>query len=270
MSKDGTAWRITAKMQGEANVCRVLKQYPEKIGRTLLSLIKQEARGMGVELARFTRPPGFGDKWKKAGEKAVAGDIAKVYATPSDAYKEIQKVDQKMADKFWGNVTNNRFTRAATILQKSGSAWADLPMGRLNPAIHKANRNDRGQVKIKKPAQVVTGDKPRDRYIAKKQRMVGYAKAAWINAAKAIGGRVRGAAQWVTRHKTSPGTAIVREGDKPSVTLTNHLDYAEAATTAETVSLALENAQARLRKALATSLRKVNEKTNQHLNRKAS
>ena len=42
-----------------------------------------------------------------------------------------------------------------------------------------------------------TSPKARDAYIAKIQKRVGFAKGTWINAAKAIGGRVRGSVQWV-------------------------------------------------------------------------
>ena len=96
---------------------------------------------------------------------------------------------------------------------------------------------------------------------------MGFAKGAWINAAKAIGGRVRGSEQWVTRHKHSPGTATVKTGTKPSVTLINSLDYIDDVTTYKTVSHALEVVAGRLRKALATSLRKINDCTNRVLGR---
>ena len=56
-------------------------------------------------------------------------------------------------------------------------------------------------------------------------------------------------------------------GDKASVTLVNNLDYIDDVTTYKTVSLALEVAAGRLRKALATSLRKINDRTNRALGR---
>ena len=56
-------------------------------------------------------------------------------------------------------------------------------------------------------------------------------------------------------------------GDKASVTLVNNLDYIDDVTTYKTVSLALEIAAGRLRKALATSLRKINDRTNRALGR---
>ena len=41
--------RYTARMQGRFTVARLLRRYPEKIGRSLESLVKQEARGLAVE-----------------------------------------------------------------------------------------------------------------------------------------------------------------------------------------------------------------------------
>jgi hypothetical protein len=124
-------------------------------------------------------------------------------------------------------------------------------------------------VKRKEPAQIVTNRKALDTYIAKVQRRVGFAKGVWINAAKDIGGRVRGAVQWTTRHKQSPGTATVKTGDKPAVTLVSKLDYMEQVTTYTGIELALKVAAARLRKALAASLQKIGERTNHALRRRA-
>ena len=56
-------------------------------------------------------------------------------------------------------------------------------------------------------------------------------------------------------------------GDKASVTLVNNLDYIDDVTTYKTVSLALEVAAGRLRKALSTSLSKINDRTNRVLGR---
>jgi hypothetical protein len=253
MSDD--AIRFTARLNGDAEVIRLLRRHPEKISRTLESLVKQEARGLAVELARNTRPFGFSEKARKSGELAAANDIQGVFAIPSAAFDEIRKADPAAADRFWANIQNRRFTRAETALRNSSSGWNDLRVGRLDPALHQW-----GQLGAAKPKQVVTSPKALDTYIARIQRRVGFAKGSWINAAKAIGGRVRGAAQWTTRHKQAPGTATVRTGNKPSVTLINNLDYIEDVTTYTGINLALRIAAARLRKALATSLRKINER----------
>ena len=260
--------RFTAKMKGGSDVVRLLNRYPEKVGRTLESLVKQEARGLAVELARNTRPFGFSDKAKERGEKAVAGDINRVFVVPSDAYDKMRLLDPAAADRFWANIQNRRFARAEQSLKSSNSPWKDLPVGRLDPKLHQQSRTGRNaNVRRKKPAQIVTSPKALDSYIARIQKRVGFAKGSWINAAKAIGGRVRGSVQWVTRHKQAPGTATVKTGDKPSVTLVNNLDYIEQVTTAKGIELALTVAAGRLRKALATSLKAISDRANRSLRR---
>jgi hypothetical protein len=256
--------RFTAKLKGSSDVARLLRRHPEKIARTLESLVKQEARGMAVELARYTRPYGFAERAKKKGEKAVAADIRQIFAVPSAAYEELRKSDPAAAERFWANIQNRRFARAQTALRGSRSAWNDLPVGRLDPSLHQW-----GRLGGSKPKQIITSPQARESYIAKIQRRVGFAKASWLNAGKAIGGRVRGAAQWATRHKQAPGTATVRTGNKPSVTLINRLDYLSDTSTGEDVRRALRHAAARLRKALSVSLRKMNQRTNQSLRRRS-
>lgn len=262
MSDD--AIKFTAKLNGSSDVARLLNRYPEKVGRSLESLVKQEARGLAVELARNTRPFGFSEKARKLGENAVAKDIMGVFALPSDAFEEIRKSDPETADRFWANIQNRRFARAQNHLRQSGSGWKDLTVGRLDPKLHQW-----GDLGGSKPKQIVTSSKARDTYIRKVQRRVGFAKGTWINAAKAIGGRVRGAAQWATRHKQAPGSATVKKGDKPAVSLTSSLDYMEDVTTYTGIRLALDVAAGKLRLALATSLRKINEQGNRALRRRS-
>ncbi|RYE50553.1 MAG: hypothetical protein EOP21_03560 [Hyphomicrobiales bacterium] len=261
--------RFTARMRGAFDVARLLRRYPEKVGRTLESLVKQEARGLAVELARNTRPFGFSEAARKRGEKAVAKDIKSVFALPSDAFEKTKLADPAAADRFWANIQNRRFARAQTALRTSDSSWKDLSVGRLDPAHHKSSRDARGRVTRRNPAQIVTSAKSLDTYIGRTQKRVGFAKGAWINAAKAIGGRVRGAAQWTTRHKQAPGTATVKTGDKPSVSLINKLDYIEQVSTRTGIDLALQVAAGRLRRALATSLRAINDRANRSLRRRA-
>jgi len=111
--------RMTAKLKGGADVARLLSRHPEKVGRTLESLVKQEARGLAVELARNTRPVGFSEAAEKRGEKAVAGDIRGVLAIPPQAFEELRKSDPAAADRFWANIQNRRFARAQVALTRS-------------------------------------------------------------------------------------------------------------------------------------------------------
>ena len=262
MSDD--AIRFTTKLKGASDVVRLLRRHPDKVGRTLESLVKQEGRGLAVELARNTRPFGFSEKARKLGEGAVAGDINGVFALPSDAFEEIRKSDPEAADRFWANIQNRRFSRAENNLRQTSSGWKDLSVGRLDPKLHQW-----GQLGGSKPKQIVTSPKARETYIAKIQKRVGFAKGSWINAGKSIGGRIRGAVQWATRHKQAPGSATVKTGDKASVTLVNKLDYIEDVSTWKGINLALQIASIRLRKALSTSLRKINDNANRSLRRRS-
>jgi hypothetical protein len=128
--------RFTSKLKGASDVARLLRRYPEKVRRTLLSLVKQEARGLAVELARNTRPFGFSNKARKVGENSVAKDISGVFAAPSNAFAEMRKSDPVAADRFWANIQNRRFKRAENNLRNSSSAWNDVPVGRLDPKLH--------------------------------------------------------------------------------------------------------------------------------------
>ena len=262
--------KFTAKLRGASDVARLLNRYPEKVGRTLESLVKQEARGLAVELARNTRPYGFSQKARKRGEKAVAGDIGKVFATPDQAYESAKAADMSHADRFWANIQNRRFARARKALAESPSKWKHLPVGRLDPKLHQESRTGpHANMVRREPAQVVTSNKALDNYIARIQRRVGFAKGTWIKAAKAIGGRVRGAAQWATRHRKAPGTATVKTGTKPSVTLVSRLDYMDEVLSETAIRLALNVASGKLRRALATSLRRINRRTGRKLRKAA-
>ena len=58
---------------------------------------------------------------------------------------------------------------------------------------------------------------------------------------------------------------MVKTGTKPSVTLGSRLDYMEDVLTDTGIRLALNNAAGRLRRALATSLRKMNDRMKRRL-----
>ncbi len=132
------------------------------------------------------------------------------------------------------------------------------------------SRDDKGRVQEHThQSMVVTGEKPLENHTRRILRRVGFAKGAWINAGKAVGGRLRGAPRWTTRHRKAPGTATVQGLPKPSVTLINRLSYAGDATTWKTIPLALQNASRRLAKALAESARRAAEKTARTMKRVA-
>jgi hypothetical protein len=107
--------RFTATLKGGSDVARRLRQHPEKVGRTLLSLVNQEAGGLAVELARNIRPHGFSEAARKRGEMAVAGDIGLAFALSSDAFEKPRPADPAAADRFWANIQNRPVCPGAAI-----------------------------------------------------------------------------------------------------------------------------------------------------------
>jgi hypothetical protein len=254
------------------DVVRLLILCRHNTERTLESLVKQEARGMAVELARATRPMGFSYASQMRGEKSVAADIYRVLKPPSFAYERIQETAPELADRFWAAATNRRFAKANQFLNDPASPLKGLSIGRLNPQLHRDSRTGpwANVPRCAKPKQIVSSEKALDNYVTSRLKMVGFAKGSWMNAAKAIGGKVRGAEQWVTRHKKAPGTAVVRGGENPSVTLINSLGYIDQVCPPSATDFALEQAAARLKLALKRSLRYIAEKTNRALRRRAA
>ena len=263
--------RFTAKMKGASDVARLLNRYPEKVGRTLESLVKQEARGLAVELARNTRPFGFSREGEEARrEGGGRGHPARSSPCPTRPTRARRRRTSGRADRFWANIQNRRFARAG---RHSPSRRRS---GRLCRSVGSIRSSTRRAAPVRRRTSRA-GSQPRSSPAARRSTPTspgsrsGSAspRATWIKAAKAIGGRVRGAAQWATRHKQAPGTATVKTGDKPAVTLVSRLDYMDDVTTEKGIRLALEVAAGRLRKALATSLRKINERANRSLRRRA-
>ena len=61
----------------------------------------------------------------------------------------------------------------------------------------------------------------------------------------------------------------MKTGDKTAVSLVSRLDYMNEVTTETGIRLALDVAAGKLRRALATSLRKVNDQANRAMRRRA-
>jgi hypothetical protein len=92
----------------------------------------------------------------------------------------------QLANAYWHAIKSQKPRAAEEILRK-----ANLPKG-LAPADHRAARTGKkGRVaKLASPVTLATEPQLRA-YTGKKQKLVGFAKAGWAAAAKAIGGRVR-------------------------------------------------------------------------------
>ncbi len=196
--------------------------------------LAREGRGAAISMAKSTVPYGTGADAKAMGEKAVARDIRKIYATPSTVYGNIVSIggSVEIADAFYEFIQAGKIKRAQGILKKYGGYLADLPIEKFNPAYHKELRSPRtGRVpQGQRFVTIVSNPEALLRYITAEKKLVGFGKSAWAGAARALGG-IRGlrapalsggatdgapdiTANWITRQRApfsihSSDTALV-------------------------------------------------------------
>src|SRR5438128_924859 len=111
--------RAIAKLHALANV----------LHRPLRDVLDSGARTVAINCARATQPFGTGAEAKASGEKAVARDIARVYATPGKAYQDIP---DKYRGGFWKTYKEGDIDRAQSILDSRGNTLRGVPLERFD------------------------------------------------------------------------------------------------------------------------------------------
>jgi hypothetical protein len=236
---------MAIKVTGKANTTKLrskLQNMSKQVHRTAADVLESEGRICAVSLAKSTQPFGTGADAKDMGERAVARDIARVYATIGDVFGKLPTVGQGDARQFWKLIQLGKFDAAQQILTRFGSRFASIKIGPFDAgALHHQARNARtGRVSQTMPSLVVTNGRALQTYAQSKINLVGFGKSAWANIAKQLGG-VRGlrapklaggerdvTANWITRkgatgsiHRTGWDTA------RPRLTLTSNVRYAD-------------------------------------------
>jgi len=178
-----------ARIIGTASLIRKFKAHPDLIHRSSESVLKQEGRGLCKEYGRVTLPYGYQDGVAAGLRKRVTEDVSRVFAvrsSPAQIFGMMKIHAPLLANAYWHAHKANRPRAMADLLRK-----ANLPQG-LNPSVHKSARTGKkGRVgALPAPLSLVT--EPQLRTFTRAQlALVGFAKAGWLAAAKAIGGRVR-------------------------------------------------------------------------------
>jgi len=203
--------------------------------RPLRDTLDMMGRVVATNCARAAQPFGTGADAKAAGEKAVARDISKVYATPGKAFESLPS---NRRGAFWSAYKKGQIDRAQSILDKYGSS---LRGAKLQPfdggAAHKSARNKtNGRVPdSQKPTIIVTNPKALAKYVAEEQSHVGTGKGGFADIVRAIGGTPRGlreeggiTANWITRRAHGYGAAFHGGTDEnPELTIQNRVPYAD-------------------------------------------
>ena len=183
-----------AKLIGASTLIRKLKQHPQLVGREYSSLIRQEARALAVELGRVSGPgQGLTETPLDKARAKVATDMVRVFATrdrPGQVFRLLRQVDLPTAKAYYHKIKSQKPRAAADILRSSA-----VPRGIDMQLMASLRTAPGGRVpETIAPQRLVESPQLRTATRSQQQR-VGMAKAAWYQAARALGGRVRGSYQ---------------------------------------------------------------------------
>ncbi len=178
-----------------AQVERVRRRFEQASSR-LRGMLKDEVREAGRitagYLARLTFPNRFGVVLLK---KAMAGDLRSAYATPGVVYGSLEQLHGAgPAKAFYAAYMARDYTRARQVMAAVGHAWAGVPMGALDPALHDPARNSKGRITLARPLQIVP---PEDlkKYIVEAQKRMGKTASGWAACALILGSEL-GIPRW--------------------------------------------------------------------------
>lgn len=248
---------------------RALKAF---IGSTKLQASKEmriQARMLCVGLANATQPFGSSPSVKAVGEKAVTGDIDRVYKSGPSAVRDIARLPLPRGKTATQNARQAAAALAALMLGKSfgkgkkggrqlekaqdlvrrisSKPYVQTEIGEFDQG--RAHRQARFGLKQRVPKnqfvrQIVTKESSLAKYFKEKRGNVGIAKSGWAVCAGLLGG-FKGIPKWVYRH-TGGGKVIdssgVRPGvfAKPSITMTNTIPWIAAVISKATIQRSLD------------------------------
>ena len=220
MSDD--AIRFTTKLGGGSDVARLLRALPGEGGAH--AGIPREAGGPragGGTGPQHAAVSGFRRRRGSAARRRWQATSRRSSPRPTRPTRAPRRRTWTHADRFWANIQNRRFARARKALAESPSKWRDLPVGRLDPKLHQESRTGpQANVTRREPAQIVTSRKALDTYIKRRSSSGSASPRAPGSrrprrSAGGCGERPSGRPGTGRR----PGSATVKTGSKPSVTL---------------------------------------------------
>jgi hypothetical protein len=179
---------ISLQVTGADAVKRRLASIEQQLGRSMESILAQEARAICVSAIFHTNPTGANGEMRM--RMKVASDIRRVYLDRDSIYSisELMKPrSMALAMGFYRAAKAGNTAKANKYLREAG-----FKIEVLDPSLHRKARtgNYGGVAKNHRPETIVR--KPSlAKYTREKQATVGTAKAGWYAAAKSLGGRVR-------------------------------------------------------------------------------
>jgi hypothetical protein len=205
---------------------KALAAYWLIIGGSLQELLLQQTRLVLKRCVDYTPPFSVGRLSKMLGKKwgSNAKEAFKAAELSSSAYAIGRRRVATDIQRIFTPVRSLRIYDKSKKLQKAvekkdkeviklilGPKWASIEiLDHVDPAVHQMQRNRRGNVRRKPIQKLVLGKASVQNYVAKRSKLVGFAKSGWKTACLRFGHPLP---KWVSRHN-GPGFGIDESGSE--------------------------------------------------------
>lgn len=266
----------SSRIVGADKLIAKLKAHPGIIRREMQSVLDQEARALCKEYARVSGPGnGLTESPLTQAKKEVETDVRRVFATRDSPWRVMQLLKvhaPHLANAYWHAYKSKKPRSMAAILKK-----ANLPEG-MSKDQQRAARTAAGGRVPKDHVQVSLANASQVRVLIRQlQQRVGMAKAGWLCAAKALGGRIRSKYTRGDREvvvetfpktvrdvaRRFPGLGGARKTDSDgrlSVEIFTYAGHARKALSESNYQQATDKAQQKLAASFLLAIREVNRK----------
>ena len=212
------------------NFDRLVKESTKDAKEILIS----QARLFCIDLVHVTQPWGKGKKAQKTGQGAVGRDINKVYYTESHVYDRIKEDSVNLAKKFYHLIKVGNFSEADVIARIFNLRAVEFDGGKAH------QMRQTGRRKVIGSQNTFGLKKDVDAYAKEIKKRVGFAKAGWVDAAKALkssgsgvdallqkNASVKKIPAWIRNQAGGLGDARISSNQKGKIeiTLINKVDY---------------------------------------------
>jgi hypothetical protein len=219
---------------------RLFKGMPKRVLVAVGSEIRTAARVYASVAARNTLPYGAYENPPDEMMGRVKIDVERTQRTIDalgSIWQDLKAIDKGLAAAMWTAYKARKMGTVKQIIEDL-SVQGGFTHGAVNPSIHTQARTTakRAVPKNHKAKHIITSaGNALAKYVAKKQKTIGAAKAGWAAAAKSIGGNVserEGFRKWFNtgRHKKSTGYHnMIRTETETFIELTNTVPWADSA-----------------------------------------
>lgn len=180
--------RMSVVTRGVDRWHRSMETLAAELNRSLPSLTAQGARSCAINYGYNSQPFGFDESTAAQYREVVKGQVAQVYATRENAsavYLLIKAVDPVKAEEFWSAHKKGRKRRMLDIINSvSIQKSTDIAI------LKKARTGRHGNVPKNVAARSLVTKQQLTAIQKQQEKLVGFAKAGWYQAARALG-RVR-------------------------------------------------------------------------------